>query len=240
MSEPADNHAAQPDPSPFVFSLSSTNAVIFDMDGVIVDSELHWKSLEGYFLQSLVPGWTPQDQSRIIGMSLENLYTMLTDEYGMQEPRDAFLEQYHAIAMQIYREKAGLLPGFGETLDLLTQYEVPLALASSSPRTWIEIVLARFELHGAFKVVVSAGEVGGRGKPAPDIYLYTAEKLSVPPADCVVIEDSKNGALSARNAGMFCIGIRNGFNEEQDLSAASVVVEGFKALWFQKTPTPNP
>ena len=234
MSDTIPAREPAPDPSTFVLRLSSHKTLIFDMDGVIVDSELHWKSLEGYFLQSLVPGWTMQDQGKIIGMSLENLYTMLRDEYGMTETEQVFFEQYHAMAEQIYRKKAGLIPGFRETLDRLLALEVPLALASSSPRNWIEIVLDRFDLRPAFRVVVSAGEVGGKGKPAPDIYLYTAEKLSVRPTDCVVIEDSKNGALSARNAGMFCIGFRNGFNEEQDLSAANVIVEGYSRLEVER------
>ena len=225
---------SQTAPSSIARRLSSAQAVIFDMDGVIVDSELHWKSLEGYFLQALIPGWTMQDQGKIIGLSLDNLYTMLADEYGLKKPRESFLAQYHAMAAQIYREKAALLPGFRETLDRLISLKMPLALASSSPRSWIELVLDKFDLRSAFRVVVSAEEVGGQGKPAPDIYLHTARKLNVQPADCVVIEDSKNGALSARNAGMFCIGLRNGFNEEQDLSAAHVVVDGYAGLQFER------
>src|SRR5437868_6145101 len=188
----------------------SKEAVIFDMDGVIVDSELHWKSLEGYFLQSLVPGWTTSDQRRIIGLSLNNTYRLLRDEYGLSHDEQNFLAQYHAMAAQIYREKAQLIPGFRETLARLMEKDVPLALASSSPRSWIEIALAKFDLRGAFRVVVSAEEVGGRGKPAPDIYLYTAEQLGVKPERCTVIEDSKNGVLSAKNAGMYCVGFRNG------------------------------
>lgn len=214
----------------FVLHLADYKAVIFDMDGVIVDSELHWKSLEGFFLQSLVPTWTSQDQSRIIGLSLDHLYAMLRDEYGVTASQDDFLEEYHGMAAGIYRDKAGLLPGFRETLDRLLAAGKPLAIASSSPRKWIRMVVDKFDLHDPFPVIVSAEQVGGRGKPAPDIYRYTAEKLSVKPEDCVVIEDSKNGALSAKNAGMFCIGIRNGFNDEQDLSAADVVIEGFGEL----------
>lgn len=216
--------------SPFVLDLSNYKAVIFDMDGVIVDSELHWKSLEGFFLRSLVPSWTTEDQSKIIGLSLDSLYSMLRDTYGMKESQEAFLEQYHRMAAGIYKEKVNLLPGFRELLDKLLEAEMPLAIASSSHRSWIEMVLVKFSLHKPFPVVVSAQEVGGRGKPAPDIYLYTAEQLSVKPEDCVVIEDSKNGVLSAMNAGMFCIGIRNGFNEEQDISTADVIIEGYEGL----------
>jgi HAD superfamily hydrolase (TIGR01509 family) len=205
-------------------------AFIFDMDGVIVDSELHWKSLEGYFLQSLVPGWTMADQGRIIGLSLESLYTLLSTEYGLKRPKEEFLAEYHTIAEGIYTTRASLLPGFRDLLSLLHEKRIPVALASSSPKRWIKLVLDKFDLHSAFNVVVSSEETGGVGKPAPDIYLYTARKLEVEPEECVVIEDSENGVLSARSAGMFCIGFRNGFNEEQDLSAANMVIDGFAGL----------
>jgi len=205
-------------------------AFIFDMDGVIVDSELHWKSLEGYFLQSLVPDWKQADQGRIIGLSLDSLCTLLSTEYGLTRPKEEFLEEYHAIAEGIYTTRASLLPGFRDLLSLLHELRIPVALASSSPRKWINLVLDKFDLHEAFKVVVSSEQSGGVGKPAPDIYLFTARKLQVEPEGCVVIEDSKNGALSARSAGMYCIGFRNGFNEEQDLSAANMIIDGFAGL----------
>src|SRR3954470_7433276 len=138
------------------------DALIFDMDGVIVDSELHWKSLEGYFLQALIPGWTVADQGRIIGLSLENLYTLLTTEYGLRGDKEEFLAQYHAIAEDIYVNKVSLLPGFLDLLSLLHEMSIPVALASSSPRSWINLVLDRFDLKSAFKVVVSSEEVAGQ------------------------------------------------------------------------------
>jgi HAD superfamily hydrolase (TIGR01509 family) len=138
--------------------------------------------------------------------------------------------EYHAIAEDIYANKVALLPGFPDLLALLREKDIPAALASSSPRSWINLVLDRFDLKRVFQAVVSSEEVAGRGKPAPDIYLYTARKLEVEPSGCVVIEDSRNGVLSARAAGMYCVGIRNGFNDEQDLSAANIIIEGFGGL----------
>src|SRR5205814_2064779 len=140
------------------------------MDGVIVDSELHWKSLEGFFLQSLIPGWTAVDQGRIIGLSLESLYALLSTEYGLLGDKEEFLKEYHAIAEGIYTTKVSLMPGFLDLLALLHEKEIPVALASSSPRSWIKLVLDRFGLEADFKVVVSSQEVGGEGKPSPAIY----------------------------------------------------------------------
>jgi HAD superfamily hydrolase (TIGR01509 family) len=205
-------------------------AVIFDMDGVIVDSELHWKTLEGFFLQSLVQGWSADAQSKIIGLSLEALYTMLVEEYKLAEPKAEFFALYNEMAREIYEQRASLLPGFSDLLGELQESKVALALASSSPMAWINMVLERFDLRGKFSIVVSADELGGEGKPSPAIYLLTAQRLGVAPERCAVIEDSKNGVLSAKRAGMYCVGLENGFNDEQDLSAADVLVQGFSSL----------
>ncbi len=206
------------------------NSFIFDMDGVIVDSELHWKSLEGYFLQSLIPAWTSPDQDRIIGLSVHDFYKLLTSDYGLRHDKEEFLALYHGMAREIYVEKASLIEGFLDVLSWLREKQIRIALASSSPRPWIEMVLDKFNLHAAFEVVVSADELKGKGKPSPAIYLLTAQKLGVQPERCVVIEDSEKGVLSSRSAGMFCIGFRNGFNEEQDLSAADLLITGFHQL----------
>jgi len=206
------------------------NAVIFDMDGVIVDSEIHWKTVEGYFLQSVIPTWRSSDQDKIIGMGVHDLYTLLSNEYGLQKTKEQFLELYQEMANEIYGQKVSLLEGFPALLSTLNTHHIPVALASSSPVSWIDIMLDRFGLRAAFKVIVSADELHGEGKPSPAIYLLTAKRLGVSPAACIAIEDSKNGVLSAKNAGMFCIGLRNGFNVEQDLSRADMVISSFAEL----------
>ncbi|HEX6480601.1 MAG TPA: HAD family hydrolase [Ktedonobacteraceae bacterium] len=206
------------------------DAVIFDMDGVIVDSEVHWKTTEGFFLQSLVPAWNINDQDKIIGLAVHDVYKMLVETYQLQKTKAQFLELYQEMANEIYGQKVALIEGFTELLSDLNKHNIPVALASSSPKTWIDIVLQRFDLLKSFKVVVSADELGGNGKPSPAIYLLTAKRLGVNPERCIAIEDSKNGVLSAKNAGMFCIGLRNGFNDEQNLSRADMVIHHFGEL----------
>ncbi|MFL5731631.1 MAG: HAD family hydrolase [Chloroflexia bacterium] len=205
-------------------------ALIFDMDGVIVDSELHWKSVEGFFLQSLVPAWSSADQGKIIGLSQRSLYDMLMGEYGLKLSRVRFGELYEEMASDIYRNRVSLMDGFAELVGELNARGVPVALASSSPVSWINIVVDRFDLRGRFQVIVSADELNGEGKPSPAIYLRAAERLGVDPRGCIAIEDSTNGVLSARRAGMFCIGFRNGFNEEQDLAEADALIESLTEL----------
>ncbi len=209
------------------------HAVIFDMDGVIVESESHWKTFERDFLPSLIPTWSHADQRKILGLSLDDLYTLLRNEYSLQKTKDRFVMLYHEMANEIYGQKVSLTEGFSDLLSLLNKHGILIGLASSSPRNWIDIVLHRFGLQDSFHVVVSADEVEGKGKPSPAIYLLTARRLGVPAVRCIAVEDSKNGVLSAKHARMFCIGLRNGLNEEQDLSKADLVIRSFAELDWQ-------
>lgn len=206
----------------------SMEALIFDMDGVIIDSEYHWNHDEEAFLVQIVPGWTEEDLQRIIGMNIVDTYRLLSTEYNLRMQQEVFLEEVNRIATRIYQEKTNLMPGFLDLLQKLIKRGVPIGLASSSMRSWIDIVLDRFELRHLFNSTVSAQEIEGNGKPAPDIYLHSAKELGVKPANCFVIEDSKNGTLSGKGAGMTVLGFRNGFNEKQDLSEADHIIEGFR------------
>jgi HAD superfamily hydrolase (TIGR01509 family) len=214
-------------------ALLIVDAVIFDMDGVIVDSEIHWKTTEGYFLQSLIPTWNMNDQDRIIGLGVHDVYTILVNTYHLQLSKAQFLAIYQEMANEIYGQKVSLMEGFAELLSTLNSNHIPVALASSSPASWINIMLQRFNLRESFKVVVSADELAGEGKPSPAIYLHTANRLGVRPDRCIAIEDSYNGVLSAKRAEMFCIGFRNGFNDEQDLSNADVIIHHFAEFNWQ-------
>jgi HAD superfamily hydrolase (TIGR01509 family) len=210
------------------------DAVIFDMDGVIVDSEIHWKTTEGFFLQSLILGWSLNDQDSIIGLGVLDLYKLLVDTYHLQKTKDEFLEIYQEMANDIYGQKVSLIEGFIELLTELNTNHIPVALTSSSPISWINIMLDRFNLRDSFQAVISADELTGQGKPFPAIYVLTATRLGVRPDRCVAIEDSKNGVLSAKNAEMFCVGFRNGFNDEQDLSRADMIIHHFAEFDWKK------
>lgn len=203
------------------------------MDGVIIDSEYHWNNDEEGFLEKIIPGWTQDEQQKIIGLNIIDTYKVLRDQYSLSMEQDIFLEEVNKIATRIYEEKTELMPNFPELIKAL-EGRLPLALASSSLREWINIVLDRFELGKAFDITVSAQEIEGDGKPAPDIYLHTAKELEVDPNDCVAIEDSRNGVAAAKAARMLTIGFRNGFNEAQNLSQADHIINGFKEFDIQK------
>ncbi len=173
------------------------------------------------------------DQDKIIGLAVHDLYTLLVSTYHLQQTKEQFLAIYQEMANEIYGQKVSLMEGFAELLSTLNKNNIPVALASSSPGSWIDIMLQRFGLRESFKVVVSADELAGKGKPSPAIYLLTAKRLVVSPDRCVAIEDSTNGVLSAKNAEMFCVGFRNGFNDEQDLSRADMIIHHFAEFDWQ-------
>lgn len=204
-------------------------AVIFDMDGVIVDSERYWSAVQEDILDEAVDtdAITPDD---VRGMNVMDQYDHITEEYTVTVSRDGYFDMYDEKAEAVYTEKADLMSGFKDIISQLQEDGVPVALASSSFRHWIQMVLERFDLTDAFTVIASADDIDGRSKPAPDIYLYTAEQMDVDPSECIVVEDSAHGITAARNAGMRCVGFRTEQNQGQDLSHADTIVDGAEEL----------
>lgn len=205
-------------------------AVVFDMDGVVIDSERHWRDAEREFLSKHLAGSGHLDQAKVMGLSLEGFYQALTRDYGLKMSLERFRELYRAMALRIYEERSALMPGFRALVDALARKRVPIGIASSSPREWVDLVVDRFELRRDLKAIATADEVGGRGKPDPAVYLAALERLAVDGGAAVAIEDSRNGVRAAKAAGMRCVALRNGFNDEQDLSAADLEVRSLAEL----------
>jgi HAD superfamily hydrolase (TIGR01509 family) len=204
-------------------------AVIFDMDGVIIDSETHFRELETATFKKLMPRWTPEAHERIVGLGIGELHAFLVREYALKTAYDEFMEHCRTIGTEVYQTRASLTPGFLSLVDELESSGVPIGLATSSPNLCVDMVMARFGLRDRFAALASADDAGA-GKPSPKVYLLAARRLGVEPGRCAAIEDSRLGVLSATGAGMFCVGFRNGVNAAQDLSGASLEVYGFSEL----------
>ena len=209
-------------------------AVIFDMDGVIVDSETRWKEQEANFFKSCVPGWREDHHERIVGMGVEDVYHHLAKEHGLALGKTEFLDRCDVVARKVYLECADCAEGFLELARDLKHRGVRTALGSSSPERWVRLVVDRFALSPLLDVIVSADDVGGRTKPLPDIYLEAAARLDVPTVECLAIEDSAVGMLAAKRAGMKVAGYRNGTNDAQDLSIADFELGDFRGLSYEK------
>ncbi|MBI4425327.1 MAG: HAD-IA family hydrolase [Elusimicrobia bacterium] len=206
------------------------SAVVFDMDGVAIDSEAHWRGVETEsLLRHLTPG-AALDHKRLMGLSMEGFHRALSADYGLAMSYAEFVLLYRDMARRIYEERCALMPGFLELLEASRAAGLKVALASSSPDEWVDLIVDRFDLRARLHAVVSADRVGGKGKPAPDVYLEAMRRLGLAPRAGVGIEDSRNGLLSAHAAGLACVALRNGFNDEQDLSAAELEVLSLREL----------
>lgn len=205
-------------------------AVLLDMDGVIVDSELQWKLVESSYLKSLVPHWGAEHERQIVGRGVVDLYQWLADNFAVKVSKKDFLAHCDEMAREVYGRRVTLAAGLMDFLAANRAQGRPLGLASSSPRAWINLVVERFDLGSRFNAVVSGDDVNGKTKPLPDIYLLAAEKLSVNPKTCFAIEDSNLGVRAAKAAGMYCAAYRTPSNADQDLSLADREFRHFNEL----------
>ena len=186
---------------------TSVDAVVFDLDGVLVDSETIWDELRRDVAAEAGRAW-PDDATRAMqGMSTPEWSRYLHDVVGIPEsPEDIARTVIDRISAR-YREHLPLIDGAADAVTRLAEHW-PLGLASSSPRTLISTVLDVSGLASAFRVAVSTEEVAA-GKPAPDVYLTVASRLGVRPDRAVAVEDSSNGLRSADAAGLAVIAIPN-------------------------------
>ncbi|WP_049929194.1 HAD family hydrolase [Halopiger goleimassiliensis] len=201
------------------------NAVLFDMDGVLVNSEDYWTTFQR---EEILPAAVPDrdvDVAEVTGMNYRETYDYLESEYGTAISREAFETRFEETAREIYREHVDLLDGLEGVLEQLDERGVAAAVVSSSPHAWIDIVLERFDLEGTFDEVVSAEEIDARGKPAPDVFEHAASEVGVAPEDCAVVEDSENGVAAGARAGGFVVAYRIDAHDDLDLSPADAIVD---------------
>jgi len=181
-------------------------AVIFDMDGVMIDSEPLWEKAERILLGRREVKYSPEYRDQIVGLNQNDSVRLLIDTFELDETLEEIKTERVDILTAIYEKELETVEGLVPLLDSLRDEDIPLAVASSSPMHVINFVLDMFSLNDYFSVVVS-GECTDNGKPHPDIYLETARLLGVEPHECLAIEDSINGVLSAKAAGMPCIAV---------------------------------
>ena len=206
--------------------------IIFDMDGVLVNTEpLQYELWKETFAQR---GLTiDYDHYKgCIGSNPKRLMQLIWEGYGVDFREDTDIRpRYEALKKAYLRQHpAPAIEGAAETVRALKEKGYRMAVASSSPQAYIEKFIAQLGLTDCFELLFSADRVGGRAKPAPDVFLATAAALGADPGDCVVIEDSHNGVLAARAAGMRVLGFPNPDSGEQDLSQAEALFFPFREL----------
>ncbi len=206
--------------------------VIFDMDGVLIDTEpLHRHAFFTQFAELGIQVSTAE-YATFLGQSTRNVFQHLQRQFRLNQDVETLLLRKRALFNEAFDTDAtlDLLPGARTLLDDLRQHSVPLALASSASKATIGRVFARFELAPYFGSAVVSGEDFPRSKPDPAIFLRAAELAGAPPANCVVIEDSENGVAAAKAAGMYCIGYASPHSTGQHLDRADRVIQHFSEL----------
>ena len=199
-------------------------AVIFDMDGVLIDSEpLHTLADNQILIDSGITAPATYFE-RFVGWTNQSMWEEIKKDYHIAASAEELMELQMPLKIKLLQAGDYIpIPGIVDLLEQITGMNIPIAIASSSPRQFIEAVLEKLGLKNYVKLWLSGEEVE-RSKPAPDIFLKVAELLNVNPNDCIVIEDSSSGVSAAKKAGMRCIGFRNINSGNQDLSGADIIV----------------
>jgi HAD superfamily hydrolase (TIGR01509 family) len=204
-------------------------AVVFDMDGVLIDSEQVWDDIRESLARERGGRWSDRAQRDMMGMSSPEWSRYMHEVVGLPESPDEINREVVARLLERYAGEPPWLPGAVETVRRLAA-AVPLGLASSSNREVIDAVLAAGGIADLFVATVSSEEVA-LGKPAPDVYLEAARRLAVGPARCAAVEDSHNGIRSAKAAGMRCVAVPNAhYPPGEAVAEADAVVAGLGDL----------
>jgi len=203
-----------------------TQAVVFDMDGTLTDTEATWDRIRRGLAAGEGLPWPDEATPAMMGMSTQQWSAYLSDVVGLAGTAEDAAQRTIDGMVEAYRSGIEVLPGAPEVVHRLAA-SWPLGLASSSPRVLIDVALETLGVADLFVVTLSTEELGGAGKPAPDVYLEVCRRLGADPSDAVAIEDSPNGIKAAHAAGMKVIAVPPHFHPPTGdvLALADVVVD---------------
>lgn len=206
-------------------------AVVFDMDGVLVDSEPLYDLATTEFLRRRGVEADPRFYDTLRGLGILEVWAALADRYRLSRDVEDLAGEAARDLDRFFADRGRLepMPGARELVLDLAAAGSALAVASSSPRRRVEDLLGRLGLAGSFAVVVSGDEVR-RGKPDPEIFLTAARRLGLDPEGCAVVEDSERGVAAALDAGMRCVGLDRGQQGQPGLCRAHLVVQDLRQL----------
>ncbi|NVO12261.1 MAG: HAD family phosphatase [Bacteroidales bacterium] len=203
-------------------------AVIFDMDGVLIDSEPLHISVESNMLKELGVPLKQEMYTRFAGTTSLSMWKTIVEEFKLDKsPEELSAESNHRFINEFLNsDKVQLFDGVKDVLANLKKKAIPIALASSSSKEIVNAVLGKFELNQYLSAIITGSDVQ-HSKPHPEIFLTASQKLKIPSSFCVVVEDSPNGVKAAHLAGMCCIGFASDENHH-DISHATWIIKSFR------------
>ncbi len=207
------------------------STIIFDMDGVIIDSEPLHKEIEMSVMQELGLSISEKEYQGFVGTTSKSMWSQIIDKYNL----DIAVDEAIARSREKYfyylhhTDQPRLVPGVLAFLNELNQHNIKILLASSSTQENINLVLNKHQIAGYFQHKVGGDQVEN-GKPDPEIFLLAAKEAKTLPSQCLVIEDSRNGVAAAKAAGMKCIGFKDPAHNQQLLYDADLVIDSMEKL----------
>ncbi len=205
--------------------------IIFDMDGVIIDSEPIHMACEREIFRLLGISISDEEHNALVGGMDKTMWNRIEGSHELPIQIPEIINLKKSLYMEYLKREVYIKP-IPYVLELIVDLHKSgflLALASSSPHSQIDYILNNFEIIPCFHSIIS-GEDVEKGKPNPEIFLKAAKSVDVDPQSCVVIEDSYNGVIGAKRANMKCIGFMNPNSGDQDLSKADMVISSFKEV----------
>lgn len=198
-------------------------AVIFDMDGLMFDTEILFSKVQSEIAEKRGKKFTLEIKRKMMGQKPLHAVEIMLNELGISEnAMDIFKEQTEKY-IKLLGTESQPMSGLFDILNILEKRNIRKCVATSSMREWADILLNRFNIKNRFEFIIS-GEDVKLGKPHPDIYLRAINDLSLAPDECLALEDAYNGVISAKTAGCFTVAVPNEFTKSQDFSIADAVV----------------
>ncbi|MFA6486691.1 MAG: HAD family phosphatase [Candidatus Magasanikbacteria bacterium] len=199
-------------------------AVIFDMDGILIDSMIHWINADLDFLKIHGIELTDEMIKYFSGRSETENMRWLKETFSLPHEIEHLLETRARTTDKIYSHHTNLMPGADALVKKIKTAGYKMAIASGAPLRQIQMAADRFGWNEYFDKIVSPDHIGHIGKPNPKIYSHTAELLGVKPENCVVFEDAENGVVAAKGAGMYCVAVPDERWSPGDFSGADMIV----------------
>ena len=202
-------------------AVTSFSAIIFDLDGTLIDTEHLWYASVREFITQQGKVYDESLEPHLLGLAMDDFIRELKSVYSLTSSISELTRGLRRVSNANLSIPPKILPGVPEMLDFVVSNDIPHAIATNSPLHSMEAKLAHYDWGGALEKRFSVDHVR-QGKPAPDLYLHTAKQLDIVPSECLVIEDSPNGARGAIAAGMTCYIITNSaYTPREELSSIS-------------------
>lgn len=211
--------------------MKSVKAIIFDMDGVLVDSEPFHIEIEKRMFRKMGLDVSDEEHAGYMGTATDVMWRSIIEKRNLALDVDemTWLTVQEGIPFFKSLEKIEPMPGLEKLLKRLLEAKIPMAVASSSDAETVQVITEKSGLRKYFRYAISSSEVG-KSKPEPDVFLHAAKLLGEKPANCLVIEDSKNGIKAAKTAGMFCVAYSGAAADSQDQTQADKIISDYLEL----------